>query len=134
MFHLGRLHGQTMVGCHTGVGVHAFDRVEPVHFSVAAVAAMLWVCHPASVHKVAGIAYVARSRREEIRIQGQDDFGMIQVILAANHLPERHFRAKASAVLPNRLVLVPLGFGVLGQQIFKLLCHRGGGDGLAQYS
>ena len=112
--HVARAQGGAMIRHRSRGGGRAFHHVEAVHGGFGAGDAAL-------VRKVARIADRARSGAEEIRVQGNDDLRLIEVIngvevfaegqLRAFARPYRGSRAHIDATSPAGTARAPSGSG-----------------------
>ena len=121
-FHLGGPEGQAVVRDGAGEGRRALDRVEPVHGLLA---------RPLPARGVlARVAEAGRTVHHEVRFEGEDHVGPIEVVLhgpgTADRLPQRGHRAARG------LPLVPLRGGQVREELTKLRGQGRRGDRLGE--
>ena len=97
-----RAEGEPMVGGRAGGREHALDRIEPVHRPGR---------EPSAVGELPGVPQARRPAREEVGVEGEDDVGLVEVVLDLDVLAEGQQGAGPGVVAIGRLVLVPPGLG-----------------------
>ena len=125
-FDLARAAVEQMVGLGAGQRRCTLDDVKPVHI-------VRVVPFPAG-GEIPGIPHRAGTVRQEVSVEGQDHVGLLEVVTGGDDFAEGQSRTFPGVVQGDRIVLVPTGAGVPGQQGFQLPVQARRSDGTCKYT
>ena len=85
-----------------------------------------------AICEVAGVGETVGSGGQKVRVEAQNDIGVLQVVPGADHLPEQGSDSLSLSIPGHRSVLMPSGLGVSFQHLVDRGSQRWGGDRMGQ--